>query len=78
MFHQDNILYLISLSNLMTCLLDNLWIQYGGSYMLITCGSNKGLKAEFLKLITNKDNFTVAIEVYLISGIPKGCIHIQM
>ena len=50
----------------------------GRSYMLITCGSNKGFKAEFLKLITNKDNFTVTIEVYLISGIAKGCIHIQM
>ena len=54
--------------------MDTIW----RSYMLITCGSNKGLKAEFLKLITNKDNFTVAIDVYLISGIAKGCIHIQM
>ena len=45
--------------------------------MLITCGSNKGLKAEFLKLIANKDTI-VTIEVYLISGIAKGCIHIQM
>ena len=50
----------------------------GRIYMLITSRSNKGFKAEFLKLITNKDNFTVTIDVYLISGIAKGCIHIQM
>ena len=50
--------------------MDTIW----RSYMLITCGR----KAEFLKLIADKDNFTVTIEVYLISGIAKGCIHIQM
>ena len=29
MFNQDNILYLINLSNLTTSLLDNVWINYG-------------------------------------------------
>ena len=37
-FGEDNF-FLISLSFLITCLLDDLWLLWGQSYMLITFGS---------------------------------------
>ena len=43
MCNQDNILCLINLSNLSTCLLDNVVTLLQGSYMLITSESERDI-----------------------------------
>ena len=39
--------------------------------MLITCGSNKGFKAEFLKLITNRTILLSLLKYTLYLGLQK-------